>query len=103
MRPRFLTGLFLLHFSHSGAHSFSHIASARSRIGLSALAPNRQSAHMPHSAIRANVAESLNIERNLAAELAFNFIILFYYLAQAADFILRYIFCYSVWRNFRLI
>src|ERR1700704_22223 len=54
-------------------------------VGLGSLATRRQVAPMAHPAIRADLDESLDVERDLAAEVAFDLVAPVDQLAQSVD------------------
>src|SRR5215472_16523404 len=62
---------------------------ARARIGMRALAPNRQIAPVTNPAIGLNFNEPANVHLNLLAEIAFNAAFLLDGLADVVDFVFR--------------
>src|SRR5215472_5946283 len=61
---------------------------ARAGVGMGALAPHRQAAAVPQSAVRAHLDVPLDVHRDLLAEIAFHGAFVFQDLADAVDFVL---------------
>src|SRR5579884_2695313 len=64
---------------------------ARARVGVRALAPHRQAAAMPQSAVRAHLDVTLDIHRDFLAQVAFHRAFFFQDLADPVHFVLAQI------------